>query len=180
MPSSKEPPKESEMPQMAEYFDGLEAKKDIDTQIIKSTKIHKVLKNIIKLTDIPLDIKHKFKQRSKELLSHWSKMTGEDMGIGGAEDNVDAAGSAKDTKSDEKKDDSDEKPAEKISEEDAQRNETDVEESGLKSKEEPAEEKATSADVEMKDAKDETAKVEAKDEDKKENVASTTAAADGN
>jgi hypothetical protein len=82
--STSEPPKDSEMVTMAEYFTQLEALDDLEQGVIKTTKIHKVLKAILKLVNIPQDDVHHFKDRSTSLLSKWQKVLAE----GGA----DAAG----------------------------------------------------------------------------------------
>ena len=69
------------MQQMADYFHSLETQKDIEASIIKSTKIHKVLKGIVKLTSIPRDEEYNFKERSAKLLEDWSKILGEDTAV---------------------------------------------------------------------------------------------------
>lgn len=67
---------------MADYFSSLENSKDIEASVIKSTKIHKVLKGIVKLTSIPHDEEFSFKERSAKLLESWSKLLGEDASVG--------------------------------------------------------------------------------------------------
>jgi len=74
-------PKEEEMATMSEYFKQLENYTDLEGEIIKNTKIHKVLKAIIKLNSIPKEEEFKFKQRSNELLSGWSSALSSDMEI---------------------------------------------------------------------------------------------------
>ena len=56
---------------MADYLKQLEAHEDLEAEIIKRTKVHKVLKAIIKLDNIPQEERHNFKQRSTELLNKW-------------------------------------------------------------------------------------------------------------
>ncbi|GAB7347428.1 hypothetical protein MBLNU459_g4349t1 [Dothideomycetes sp. NU459] len=66
-------PKEEEMTAMAEHFGQLEEFHDLEAKIIRVTKIHKVLRAIIKLDSIPKEDEYKFKSRSKELLDIWDK-----------------------------------------------------------------------------------------------------------
>ena len=65
------------MAQMAKYFEQLEKTEDIDAQILRDTKIHKVMKGIGKLENIPKDDEYQFKKRSQVLLENWSKLLGE-------------------------------------------------------------------------------------------------------
>jgi hypothetical protein len=60
------------MANMSDYLKQLEAHEDLEAEVIKKTKVHKVLKAIIKLNSIPKEEEHKFKQRSNELLNKWS------------------------------------------------------------------------------------------------------------
>ena len=62
------------MPTMASYFDQLEALPELEQGIIRMTKIHKVLKAIIKLSSIPKDDDYHFKDRSMALLTKWQKV----------------------------------------------------------------------------------------------------------
>ena len=66
------PPKEEEMEGMAEHFNQLEAQKDLEPNIIRTTKIHKVLRAIVKLPTIPREAEFDFKKRSSDLLNSWS------------------------------------------------------------------------------------------------------------
>lgn len=59
------------MANMADYLKQLEAHEDLEAEVIKKTKVHKVLKAIIKLDNIPKEEEHNFKQRSTELLNKW-------------------------------------------------------------------------------------------------------------
>ncbi|ORY04020.1 hypothetical protein BCR34DRAFT_627168 [Clohesyomyces aquaticus] len=70
--SRDQAPKEEEMDHMSEYLKQLEAYKDLEGDVIKNTKVHKVLKAIIKLPSIPKEGEHQFKKRSNDLLSSWS------------------------------------------------------------------------------------------------------------
>lgn len=73
------PPKEDEMQTMADFFNSLEKHKDVDSKTLKETKIHKVLKAIVKLTSIPRDEDFNFKKRSMDLLTLWQPLlTGDD------------------------------------------------------------------------------------------------------
>lgn len=74
--SRDEAPKDSEMEQMDEHFKKLEARADIDNEIILETKIHKVLKLIVKLSTIPREEQFNFRGRSMKLLEAWDKAGG--------------------------------------------------------------------------------------------------------
>ncbi|RVX74409.1 hypothetical protein B0A52_01535 [Exophiala mesophila] len=69
-------PREEEMPQMSTYIKKLEGYTDLEMSIIRSTKINKVLKGLIKLNTIPRDEEFHFRQRSVDLLSQWNKFLG--------------------------------------------------------------------------------------------------------
>lgn len=62
---------------MAKFFDQLEKADDIDAGILRDTKIHKVMKGIVKLTSIPKDEDFHFKDRSAALLETWNKLLGD-------------------------------------------------------------------------------------------------------
>ena len=62
------------MSQMASFFDQLEKADDIDAGILRNTKIHKVMKGIVKLSNIPKDEEFHFKDRSAALLETWTKL----------------------------------------------------------------------------------------------------------
>lgn len=88
--------KDEEIPAMAEYITKLEGYADLEVSIIKATKIHKVLKAILKLPSIPRDDEFKFKARSTELLGKWTKtMDSEPAGNAGAQANGTSNGDAK-------------------------------------------------------------------------------------
>jgi len=59
------------MTNMSDYLKQLEAHEDLEADVIKKTKVHKVLKAIIKLNSIPKEEEHNFKQRSNDLLTKW-------------------------------------------------------------------------------------------------------------
>ena len=71
--SRDEQPKESEMALMADFFTQLEQHTDIEPSIIRQTKIHKVLKAIVKLSSIPREEEFNFKKRSAAMLEIWNK-----------------------------------------------------------------------------------------------------------
>jgi len=77
------------MLQMSNYIKKLEAYgEDLEANIIKTTKINKVLKALIKLNTIPKDEEYNFRKRSVELLGKWSKILGAeppDAAFGSAE-----------------------------------------------------------------------------------------------
>lgn len=70
--SRDQAPKDEDMANMADYLKQLEAYEDLEAEIIKKTKVHKVLKAIIKLDNIPQEEQHNFKTRSSELLGKWN------------------------------------------------------------------------------------------------------------
>lgn len=77
--SRDQTPKAEEMPQMNENLSQLETYPDLETSIIKATKINKVLKGVLKLVDIPREEEFKFKSRCTELLGKWTTaMSAED------------------------------------------------------------------------------------------------------
>lgn len=67
------PPKEEEMATMAEFFNQLESYDNLEQSVIRATKIHKVLKGIVKLDTLPDGDEHNFKKRSAALLEAWNK-----------------------------------------------------------------------------------------------------------
>ncbi|KAJ5680336.1 hypothetical protein N7536_011475 [Penicillium majusculum] len=72
--SRDQPPKEDEMASMASYFDKLEKHSDLEVSIIRSTKINKVLKMIVKLNSIPRDEEFNFRHRAMNILSSWKNI----------------------------------------------------------------------------------------------------------
>lgn len=67
-------PKEDEMQMMSEYLTKLEGLPDLETEIIRVTKINKVLKAMLKLDTIPKEEEFQFKPRSQALLDVWNKL----------------------------------------------------------------------------------------------------------
>ena len=63
---------------MSDFLGELENYPDLEGSIIKTTKIHKVLKAMIKLPSIPLDEEFKFKERSMKLLNKWNETLSND------------------------------------------------------------------------------------------------------
>lgn len=74
-------PKEDEMASMAEFFGQLEGYENLEPSIIRTTKIHKVLKAIVKLASVPKDDEFNFKKRSSVMLEVWSKRMENDAGV---------------------------------------------------------------------------------------------------
>lgn len=66
-------PEESEMDEMNKHLSSLEGHQDLEADIIKETKIHKVLKGIVKLAFVPRDDEFQFKKRSSALLEVWNQ-----------------------------------------------------------------------------------------------------------
>ncbi|ROW16089.1 hypothetical protein VPNG_01925 [Cytospora leucostoma] len=67
-------PKEDEMKVMSDYLVKLEQFPDLETEIIRATKINKVLKAMLKLESIPKEEEFNFKPRSQVLLDKWTKL----------------------------------------------------------------------------------------------------------
>ena len=86
-----EPPKEEEMKSMNEFFTQLENFADLELSILKLTKIHKVLKAILKLSSIPKEDEFKFMDRSNRLLQGWNRVL---VGDEGKEDDGEEKGEA--------------------------------------------------------------------------------------
>ena len=72
---------------MSEFLHELEEYPDLEGSIIRVTKIHKVLKQILKLNSIPLEEEFHFKDRSRDLLAKWNDTLSNDpTGSGDKED----------------------------------------------------------------------------------------------
>lgn len=71
--SRDQAPQESEMAGMADFFTQLETYENLEPSIIRLTKIHKVLKAIVKLASVPKDDEYNFKKRSSVLLDIWNR-----------------------------------------------------------------------------------------------------------
>ncbi|KAF7594436.1 hypothetical protein BBP40_009256 [Aspergillus hancockii] len=84
--SRDQPPQEEEMTSMSGYFTKLENYQDLEVSIIRSTKINKVLKMIVKLSSIPRDEEFQFRRRAVDLLSKWKTVLDADTTPGPAED----------------------------------------------------------------------------------------------
>jgi hypothetical protein len=70
------------MASMATYFDKLEKHADLEVSIIRSTKINKVLKMIVKLNSIPRDEDFNFRHRAMNILSSWKNILDADTPAG--------------------------------------------------------------------------------------------------
>lgn len=75
---------------MSDFLSGLETFADLEGSIIRTTKIHKVLRAIIKLQSIPLDEEFHFKDRSMELLEKWNNTLSNEPATGDKDDDKDA------------------------------------------------------------------------------------------
>lgn len=71
-------PKEEEMKMMSDYLTKLEGFPDLETEIIRITKINKVLKAMLKLDHIPKEEEFTFKPRSQVLLEKWNRLLASD------------------------------------------------------------------------------------------------------
>lgn len=88
--SKDAPPKAEEMKSMAEYISMLENMPKLEAVVIKETRIYKVMKQIIKLSNIPHEEEYQFKSRSQKLLDGWNKTLASDEssanGVNGAKE----------------------------------------------------------------------------------------------
>ncbi len=87
---------------MADYVAKLELEADLDPEVIRATKINKVLKAMLKLPSIPRDGVFKFKSRSEVLLAKWNKLLSSEQGTPAAASAVATNGSSADVKADAK------------------------------------------------------------------------------
>ncbi|KAK0257495.1 hypothetical protein LTS09_007542 [Friedmanniomyces endolithicus] len=90
-------PQEGEMSAMADFFSQLENYDTLEPFIIRTTKIHKVLKAIVKLATIPKEEEYNFKKRSAAMLEIWNKRMEAD-GEGAPASAVEAKDEEKDEK----------------------------------------------------------------------------------
>jgi hypothetical protein len=67
------------MDAMSSCLGKLESYGDLEGSIVRSTKIHKVLKGIIKLSSIPREEDLKFRERCLNLLEKWKTLLGSDI-----------------------------------------------------------------------------------------------------
>ena len=74
---------------MSDFLSELETYPDLEGSIIRTTKIHKVLRQMLKLPSIPLDEEFHFKARSVDLLAKWNETLSNDPNGGGAGDKDD-------------------------------------------------------------------------------------------
>lgn len=58
---------------LEEHLRALEQYENLEPQIIKETKVNKLLKVIIKAPNIPRDAEFKFKERCQKLLNTWTQ-----------------------------------------------------------------------------------------------------------
>jgi len=72
------PPQAEDMDTMAEHLESLEQYQDLEPDIIRESKVNKLLKVILKLTSIPRDEEFKFKERCTKLLAGWTQILNED------------------------------------------------------------------------------------------------------
>ncbi|KAL6704723.1 hypothetical protein ACN47E_007644 [Coniothyrium glycines] len=78
--SRDQAPKDEDMKSMSEYLTQLESIENLEAEIIKKTKVNKVLKAIIKLGAIPREEEFDFKGRSSILLGKWNNILAADGG----------------------------------------------------------------------------------------------------
>ena len=102
------------MQMLSNFLGRLEEHPDLEGSIIRATKIHKVLKAMIRLSSIPKDEEFHFKKRSHELLQKWNKILLEDPTASAADKEDDAKpdaptnGIGKDTEEEPAKDEAEE------------------------------------------------------------------------
>ncbi|KAL7922651.1 hypothetical protein ACQKWADRAFT_75472 [Trichoderma austrokoningii] len=90
-------PREDEMEAMSSYITHLENFQDLDASIIRSTKINKVFKAILKLDSVPREEDFKFKKRSQVLLDKWNKLLASDPAPANTANGVNGASEPKDS-----------------------------------------------------------------------------------
>jgi hypothetical protein len=66
------------MPSMNDHLTALENFQDLESGIIRETKVAKLLKVILKLTNLPRDEEFKFKDRCGKLLAGWNAILAAD------------------------------------------------------------------------------------------------------
>ncbi|KAK6526524.1 hypothetical protein TWF694_005107 [Orbilia ellipsospora] len=91
-------PTEQEVVNIDHYFQKLESYPKLEVAIIKKTKINKVLKALLRLSNIPFDEKYKFKDRTLKLLDEWNQLLANDPEASGAEPNGVKKGSSSSSK----------------------------------------------------------------------------------
>jgi hypothetical protein len=92
------------MDAMADHIKQLESHKDLEASVIKKTKVHKVLKAIIKLDSIPKEDEYQFKKRSSDLLNTWNRALAADVEVTTAKPAAEPATTTNGVKHDEEKD----------------------------------------------------------------------------
>ena len=150
------------MKSMSDYIAKLESYTDLEVSIMRATKIHKVLRAIVKLASIPRDGEFEFKKRSADVLAGWNRLLqadeqGDDAGkANGVKAAAAAAGdddAAGNKGAAEEKDEKVEKKAEVATEEIEKKVEDAGEkETGEKGEADKAEADKEAADQEAKDA----------------------------
>ena len=70
---------------MSDFLKELESYPDLEGSIIRTTKIHKVLKAMMKLTSIPLDEEYHFRDRAHALLQKWNEILASDPNAAAAD-----------------------------------------------------------------------------------------------
>ncbi|KAM0459091.1 hypothetical protein ACHAO4_002482 [Trichoderma viride] len=90
-------PREDEMEAMSSFITILENFQDLDVSIIRSTKINKVFKAILKLDSIPREEDFNFKKRSQALLDKWNKLLASDPAPANTANGVNGASESKDS-----------------------------------------------------------------------------------
>lgn len=83
------------MPSMSEFISLLEKFVDLEGSIIRTTKINKVLKAILKLDAIPREEEFQFKKRSQTLLDKWNKLLASDTPANGVNGTSESHGETK-------------------------------------------------------------------------------------
>jgi hypothetical protein len=105
--SRDQAPKEEEMANMSSYLKQLEEIEGLEAGVIRNTKVHKVLRAIIKLESIPKDSEYQFKERSTKLLAVWQTVLAADADSTGDAAAPAPAPATNGVKHDEKKDEAD-------------------------------------------------------------------------
>lgn len=95
---------------MSDFITLLEKFGDLEVSIIRTTKINKVLKAILRLDAVPREEEFQFKKRSQALLDKWNKLLASDTSANGVNGTSESHGESKKAESNGIKVDAESKP----------------------------------------------------------------------
>lgn len=85
------------METMSNYLEKLKSYENLEVAIIRSTKINKVLKGIIKLNSIPREEEYDFRSRAVGILGKWKSLLESDLPSAATNEDEEGASTAKPT-----------------------------------------------------------------------------------